>query len=219
LCFATGGDDSGDEAGDVSMFADDEAAEEAPVANTRASAQPALVTASPAPPNFTSFLMTWNPIYALSHWTGGDMDEHVTVAVLLPSGISARDDSQVRVSENHQELQVKVSWPHMMSSVAALHALWQATSNALPSYHPKIVGFHNFFTNLRGRESDKLVSEATIRLPIKVQKIPTEFVRIGDPSGARILYVTLHAIEIVDYKDVADGDFVIIDGEGKKVST
>lgn len=166
----------------------------------------------PAPTSYDSHLQDWYPLYSISMWTGGEMDKYVTIALLLPSGITKREDSQVRVSDNLVEMVVRVKWPSIMSNVALLHAFYGMGDKglALPAYHPKIVGFNNFFLNLRDRESDPLYSEATIPLPMKVQKTPVEFRRIGDSSGARVLYVTLRAVEMAAYKGIDDSDFVII---------
>jgi hypothetical protein len=85
-------------------------------------------------------------------------------------------------------------------------------------YHPKLVGFHDFFSNLCEQESDSLYSEATIGLPIRVQKTPVEFHCLGDQSGARVLYVTYRAVQKNDYKGIEDTDFVMVGDDQSKVT-
>lgn len=172
------------------------------------------VTPRTSAPTQDPHLFTWYPIFALSKWLNGDMDEHVTLIILLPSGITAREDSQVRVGDNLTELIVRVKWPDMAGHVDALHQFFSLQGRPLPPYHPMIVGFHNFFAALRTRESDSLHSEATIQLPMQVQKTPTEFFRIGDANGTRMIYVTLGAVEKTDYKGIDDADFILLGDSG-----
>jgi hypothetical protein len=203
---------------------DTEEADKKPAASTSTSNSAAAVAAStarvnnpsdnhPADATDMNHLYEWMPIYAISLWKNGDMDEQVTLAILLPSGIGSMEDSQVRVDDNLYEVHVRVKWPTIASVVSALHSLWN-----LPEYHPKLVGFHDFFSNLRERESDSLYSEATISLPMRVQKTPVEFHRLGDQSGARVLYVTYCAVQKNDYKGIEDTDFVMVGDDQSKVT-
>jgi hypothetical protein len=150
---------------------DTEEADKKPAASTSTSNSAAAVAASAArvnnpsdnhPATDMNHLYEWMPICAISLWKNGDMDEQVTLAILLSSGIGSIEDSQVCVDDNLYEVHVGVKWPTIASVVSALHSLWN-----LPEYHPKLVGFHDFFSNLREQESDSLYSEATISLPIE----------------------------------------------------
>jgi hypothetical protein len=165
---------------------DTEEPDKKPAASTSTSNSAAAVAASaahvnnpsdthPADATGMNHLYEWMPIYAISLWKNGDMDEQVTLAILLPSGVGSIEDSQVCVDDNLYEVHVHVKWPTIASVVSSLHSLWN-----LPEYHPKLVGFHDFFSNLRERESDSLYSEATIGLPMRVQKTPVEFHHLGD---------------------------------------
>jgi hypothetical protein len=124
---------------------DTEEADKKPAASTSTSNSAAAVAASttrvnnpsdnhPADATDMNHLYEWMPIYAISLWKNGDMDEQVTLAILLPSGIGSIEDSQVRVDDNLYKVHVRVKWPTIALVVSALHSLWN-----LPEYHPKLV--------------------------------------------------------------------------------
>lgn len=155
--------------------------------------------------------ISWMPIYCISQWKNGQMENMVTVAIILPSGVTKKEDSKVKVSDDLCELQVTVKWPSMLSNVAALHKFWnRKDENTLPSWHPKIVGFHDYFAGLREKEDEDLYATASIVLPLQVQKNIVDIHHFGDENGARIIYVELRGMENSSYKSTTDSDFIIL---------
>lgn len=156
--------------------------------------------------------LRFTPIHAVAEWTNAALQQIVSVAILLPSGVGTPDASKVRVSEDQHSLQVTAKWPPMMSSVDNLHAFWnQKDPGTYPGGHPRMVAFHQFFSFLRERENDDLFSVATIFLGgEQVLKNVLSITRMGTDEGERIIFVDLQHVKGLDYKESPDGAFSII---------
>lgn len=130
--------------------------------------------------------------------------------VLLPSGVSDKHQSKVFVSEDGTKLHVEIVWPVMLSDVSLLHKFWNDNTVAIPDSHPKIVGFHSYFQDLRKKDSNPIFSFGKIELPFPVCKSATSIKRIGDKSGARVICIELTALENANYLDKDADDFCIM---------
>jgi hypothetical protein len=132
---------------------DTEEPDKKPAASTSTSNSAAAVAASAACVNNPSdnhpaddatgmnHLYEWMPIYASSLWKNGDMDEQVTLAILLPSGVGSIKDSQVHVDDNLYEVHVRVKWPTIALVVSALHSLWNLPVSTIPSLLDFMISF------------------------------------------------------------------------------
>lgn len=152
----------------------------------------------------------WRPIYSRSVWRNQDMTDCVTVAVLLPSGVT---ETMAFVESDGCTLVVKAIWPEMLTNLDKLHAKWlQAKDpNRLPPFHPKLMGFKQHYKTLRKRSSDKLISVARIPLPFQVHQKLDVIYKLGDSSGSRIIYIELQAF-CDNYNDASNpGDFEVFD--------
>jgi hypothetical protein len=152
------------------------------------------------------------PIHAIAEYKNSDMQEMVSVAILLPSGVNTPDASKVKVSEDQLSLNVTIKWPAMISNVTKLHLIWnQVNAASFPPFHPRIQAFDYFFSNLRQRENDDLFSMGTIPLGGgEVLKNIVSLTRMGTEGGERILFVDLQRVRSVDYKESPDADFTIV---------
>ena len=100
----------------------------------------------------------------------------------------------------------------MLTNVNIMHQHWtKKNPNAYLPSNPKIMGFHKFFVSMRKREDDELFTTAIIPLPFPVQKTIVDMHRLGNGSGARLLYVDLRAMIYSDYKVAAKSELVMID--------
>lgn len=158
--------------------------------------------------NVTANVFT--PIHAMSVWQNNECQKIVSIPILLPSGVSEKSQSKVSVSEDGNQLEVEIVWPLMLSNVSFLHEFWNHVTETIPDSHPKIVGFHSFFQDMRKKDSDPIFSIGKIELPFSVNKSITSIKRIGDKSGTRIIYVELTALENADYLDKDTDDFCIL---------
>ena len=100
----------------------------------------------------------------------------------------------------------------MMTDVDLMHKQWhKKNANAYLPSNPKIMGFHKFFASMRKKEDDELFTTAIIPLPFPVQKTIVDMHRLGNGSGARLLYVDLCAMIYSDYKVAAKSELDMID--------
>ena len=153
---------------------------------------------------------TFTPICAMSIWQNNECQKIVSVPILLPSGVSEKSQSKVSMSEDGNQLEVEIVWPLMLSNVNFLHEFWNISGIVIPDSHPKIVGFHSFFQDMRKKDSDPIFSVGKINLPFTVNKSITTIKRIGDKAGTRIICAELTALEVADYLDKDTDDFCIL---------
>ena len=147
------------------------------------------------------------PIYSMSEWSEDDMQQKLSVCILLPSGCISKNQSIVSVSEDLKELIVEVFCPDFFLNVSDIHSKLER----LASNHPKIVGFHKFFQLFRTKNTDPVIAKAKIPLSFEVQKNILAVKRFGDKQGTRLIYVDLLASVTSDYKDIDCDDFLVIE--------
>ena len=182
------------------------------------SVAPATVASMPTSPSAVNNnaikgnvqITAFAPMHAMSVWQNDECQKVASVPVLLPSGVSDKHQSEVSVSEDGTELHVEIVWPSMLSDASSLHKFWNNNTVTIPDSHPKIVGFHSCFQDLRKKDSDPIFSLGKIELPFPVCKSVTSIKRIGDKSGARIVCIELTALENADYLDKDTDDFCIV---------
>ena len=99
-------------------------------------------------------------------------------------------------------------WPSIVSDVDKLHAHWKQNKTSLSD--TIMEGFNTFFKRFRKKNADPIFSIGEIDLPFPASK-EIKIKRVGDRTGARLIYVFLTALESSDYEDHdEDDDFDII---------
>lgn len=137
--------------------------------------------------------MMCKSLHLISIWKeASTLRSCLTVAIVLPSGVSNGTWS-VRVAEEGLSLIVKVAWPVPLTNVRVLHKKW-LSSNQMAPCHPCITGFEEALQRLRTHMNDKIISNATIYLPERVEThiYDKQNLRFND-HGADIVYVSLKA--------------------------
>jgi hypothetical protein len=117
------------------------------------------------------------------------------LVVPITGGVDIDSDIKMHVSDDGKELIVKEKMVKMLSDVDLMHDHWKSKNpNAFPSNHPKIMGFHEYFSAIRKRENEDIFTTATIKLPFPVQKTIVDTHKLGNKTGVRMLYVDLRAV-------------------------
>ena len=136
------------------------------------------------------------PMCAISTWVEPDTTtKRITVAVILPSGVG-KSDFKVRVPEGGMCVELYFTWPNALVDVATMHRKWLRTevSDRFERYHPKCVGFDEFFKELRSTTLDEIESVAEIPLPFAVESHIDQTHNLGWlDSSARMIYIDLKA--------------------------
>lgn len=139
--------------------------------------------------------MQFRPIYLLGTWKDPDdhNSERVSVAILLPSGVT-KDDVTLNVVDNGHYLEIGVIWPSFLSDHRALHKKWLVGHKVrtLASYHPMLTCFTDFLAAHR-RPDGSLSSTASIRLPFQCESRPERESCAWEGTSACVLYVILKA--------------------------
>ena len=65
------------------------------------------------------------PLYLQSSWDDADTTQHLSVIVLLPSGIGEDDLLDYKVEDEGRTLVVVVAWPSLMTDMERVHAYWE----------------------------------------------------------------------------------------------
>ena len=161
---------------------------------------------------------TWHPIYSFSEWTDGkNLQKRLTIAVVLPSGVASQNDNdaaKIRVSEDLSSLVVTVKWPKLLTNIDHLHMHWTSKDGTcLPNYHPKVLGFHHFFSCLKNDNEDEMWSTAMIDLPFKVKREILDETHLESKiHGTRIVYAELVALDENNYSTASkDKSFTKLD--------
>lgn len=148
----------------------------------------------------------------MSVWENEQLHFMVTVVVPITGGVDIDNDVKMHVSDDGKELIVKEKLVKMLSDVDLMHDHWRTKNpNAFPSNHPKIMGFHKYFSAMRKREDDDIFTTATIKLPFAVQQTIVDIHHLGSKTGVRMLYVDLRAIDYSEYKTAAKSTLVMVD--------
>ena len=150
------------------------------------------------------------PMCAMSTWVEPDTTtRRITVAVILPSGVQKRD-FKIRVPEGGMRVEIYFTWPNPLGDVGVMHRKWLKANNGdrFERYHPKCVGFDEFFRELRDSTSDEIESIAEIPLPIAVETHIEKTHNLGfRNSTARKLYIDLKVAADKYAVEPNDSDF------------
>lgn len=87
-------------------------------------------------------------LYFILEWIyPGTPTRRLTVAILLPSGISIGQFSTC-ILEDGNTLFMAVNWPDLLVDLKHLHRKWLLSegSDRIDMYHPKLVELEHFFT-------------------------------------------------------------------------
>lgn len=84
----------------------------------------------------------------------------------------------VQVGPTQIALDIYFTWPKAIPDVNLLHKFWleKNEKERIEPYHPRVVGFRNFFRSYRVREFESIVTTSRLRLQTKVE---TEVVKNG----------------------------------------
>jgi hypothetical protein len=122
------------------------------------------------------------------------------VAINCPSGIDVMDDIKAKVSLCNRYVEVTVRHPLLISCPKELHTPWHIKDPlSLPHGHPRIQGFHAFYSQHRCSENDPIFSTSNIKLPFPVDKNIISIKRFGETGGSQIFYIKLRGLEKNDY--------------------
>lgn len=82
----------------------------------------------------------------------------------------------VRVWEDGHSILLTVNWTNPLVNLQHLHQKWLTSKSfdLIEMYHPKVIGFEQFFKKCRTWSTDNLESTATFVLPIQVQTYISE---------------------------------------------
>ena len=156
-------------------------------------------------------MIAFQPNYSISHWTN-HVTPMLTVAILLPSGVSSREASTVSILPSLKELELMIRWPALMSDVNRLHAFKMRPSDSLASEtDSKLIGFHHFLNNHRTKDTDPICARTVIKLPFQVQKMLKDFKRLSDgETSANVTCVDLMGVTDSDHKDMDQDNVCVI---------
>ena len=114
---------------------------------------------------------SFKPLYLISEWNEPrTTNRRISVAILLPSGISCGDFS-ISVHEGGHALNLRVCWPTALFDMGTLHKKWllkRKNNIRIEAYHPKIAGFESSLKLGRKQASDIIESSSRIPLPFAV---------------------------------------------------
>ena len=140
--------------------------------------------------------LCWQPLHSIGAWKDPSSKENfVSVAILLPTGIGEQPQDIVIRVEKEMQLKVGVAWPKCLADGVELHRKWTQGNSVekIASYHPRIMSFSNFIERFQSREGDRVLSWATIQLPMNVKPDFTKYLLGYKGATALILYVDLQA--------------------------
>ena len=67
----------------------------------------------------------WKPLFLQSVWEDAETNQHLSVIVLLPSGVGETDLQDYKVEDEGRTLVIVVSWPSLTSDMERIHAYWE----------------------------------------------------------------------------------------------
>lgn len=196
------GDDKFEEEEDDDEDDDKENEDIKPNINKKAKYGPSSNKANVEISTKTSYMarQTWMPNHTMAVWENHLMRQMVTVVVVMDAGVDVNTDVKCKVSDDGKELQIKQKLVERLANVDMLHEYFRKKDkDAYPPYHPKIMAFHKFMKSMRREKGDAVFHTACIKLPFQVQTDIIEEYKLGDNSGARLLYVDLRAVVTESY--------------------
>ena len=139
--------------------------------------------------------LVFKPLYLLAEWDElGNKTKHVTVAIVLPSGVG-KGGFSLHVPDHGETLELSVYWPSPLVDLQKMHGKWINGKSATDSFlHRVILAFENALRKKRSRASERVTSTARIPLPIQVQThIERKHNLAWADSSTRMIYVDLKA--------------------------
>ena len=158
----------------------------------------------------------WMPIYFVSKWLDKNFRNRITLVICLPAGVNAQD-FEVRVGDNSKEIELKVSWPALLTDTKFI-AKVQKKIGGKKLQEAKFVGMSKRVADMRSclTGSNDLNSVCRIPLPAEVETVADLFPIGRKSDGTRIL--TIDLVEKGEYagKVVAKSkDFVELDNDNE----
>eukprot|EP00171_Calliarthron_tuberculosum_P016567 IDg16567t1 len=125
-----------------------------------------LSSASAAESDANSFRL----IYVMGFWESDEEDKRVSIAILMPSGLCARQkDYDVRVVADGRTLEVSFAWSREMTDTVYLHKYWLTKEPGFLPNHPRLIAFCAFLRRLRSNNQQEIHSTFRLKLPFKVK--------------------------------------------------
>lgn len=149
--------------------------------------------------------LEFKPLYMLSVWKEpSTKDERISVAILLPSGISENiDDITVRIVKG-QELELTIPWPSSFMNLKQLMQVWLEGDGVtrIEDYHPHCEGFAAYRMKFQKQETDLIHSKAIIHLPFEVISEFEQHLLGWEGNSQEVLFLILKAPSKMYKKDV-----------------
>eukprot|EP00171_Calliarthron_tuberculosum_P003541 IDg3541t1 len=145
------------------------------------------------------FLMSplqFKPLYMLGSWKDPrTKDDKISIAVLLPSGISEHPGDIVATVVDDWFMQLSVTWPtSFMSTVQLMHIWLQGDGvEKIEDYHPHFQSFSAFRERFQTSEEDKIHSVARIPLPFAVKSDFEQHLLGWHGTSQTVLFLILSA--------------------------
>ena len=116
---------------------------------------------------------SFEPLHLLAEWEHPiHKTKMVTVAVLLPSGVST-GAWHTSVESGGSVLELTVSWPVSLLDMKVLHSKWLhpkgGYDGTFSQFHPQFLALENALRGLRDRVTDGIESTALFPLPFPVE--------------------------------------------------
>jgi hypothetical protein len=140
--------------------------------------------------------LAWVPLHWVVKWKDGSSRDHVTIALLLPSGIATEDTDKVdvAVTDDGLVLTVKVPWPELLFTIENLETCWSSIVQTEKDFILMMAKTQQDLTSLRRdnnlRQKDAIVSIARIPLPEEVEREIETIKPIAGEDEERLLHVT-----------------------------
>ena len=142
--------------------------------------------------------LQFQPIHLLYTWKDPlSKDDRVSVAILLPTGVSEKPGDLQIALENETVLKITVMWPSATTSVPQLMQKWLSCDigTAMKEYYPQVQGFFDLLENFQAREGDSVYSTTQIPL-LFIVKTDFEPVLLGwEGTNQIVLFVTLSVFD------------------------
>jgi hypothetical protein len=140
--------------------------------------------------------LSWVPLHWVVRWTDSSSRDHVTIGLLLPTGIATEDTDNVdlAVTDDGMVLTVKIPWPNLLSNIDYLETCWPAVVQNEKDFILMMAKTKQDLTSMRRannlRKRDAIISIARIPLPDEVEREIETIKPIAGDDEERLLHVT-----------------------------
>jgi len=141
---------------------------------------------------------SWMPLFYIATWGGVDLENHITVTIVIPSGTCYEDNDgiSVLVTPDGRNLQVTVHWsPGAYQNVEYLTAMYRDADNIARQNAMQLA-----IRGLRNNTEQSLKSVALIELPFEVIVGVTRTVFMRDSRETYVVLVDLDAPRVGNKK-------------------